>query len=415
MKRTLIFLIVLAVAGLAFASMELSSARLYRKQGEWLKSLQFYDQAAQIEKENPEVYFERGQLYCDIARDTSKVDMARQIAGSDPNPERVLYTRMLADFKTALTPTDKSDQGLLKKLKKKVDSILDERWMHFYADAVGEDTMYTYVSKESKDSIEIAKHRYLPKGLLALDYAIMMLPDKWNAYGMKAQIYTKLDSTRLSAENWGFAIQKIESAEKAQRESEDYKNGLAIALEALMVDYYNLGKPDSVMKYADRVLAQEPLNINAIELRANILAQKAADTTLTKAERDSLKMTAITALKKAANADTANADIDYTLGQFYLELGDTTQTVAAFQDVLRKNPKDHDVKFALGVLYLEGGSFVNTDKARETFQQLTEANPEDGPSWINYGVALIRLGKNVEGKEAVERGQAIVKGGAAPK
>ena len=46
MKRAICLVSLLLVAGLALAaSMELTSARLYKKQGEWLKSVQFYSDA----------------------------------------------------------------------------------------------------------------------------------------------------------------------------------------------------------------------------------------------------------------------------------------------------------------------------------------------------------------------------------
>jgi len=61
----------------------------------------------------------------------------------------------------------------------------------------------------------------------------------------------------------------------------------------------------------------------------------------------------------------------------------------------------------MGVLYLEGGSHINTAKARDTFARIVELYPDHGPSWINYGIALIRLKDNVKGKEAIEKGKAL--------
>jgi hypothetical protein len=46
MKRAFVAVVLLIAAGVVLAAaMELTSARLYKKQGEWLKSLQFYDEA----------------------------------------------------------------------------------------------------------------------------------------------------------------------------------------------------------------------------------------------------------------------------------------------------------------------------------------------------------------------------------
>ena len=127
-----------------------------------------------------------------------------------------------------------------------------------------------------------------------------------------------------------------------------------------------------------------------------------------------MKQEAIQALEKARDSQKGEggdpavlADILYTIAQFNLQLGDTAKTIQAMTESLTVKPDDKDALFLLGVLYLEGGSFTNTEKARDTFKHLTEIDPENAAAWTNYGVALIRLGKTEEGRKMVDKAKTI--------
>jgi tetratricopeptide (TPR) repeat protein len=405
MKKATVFFVLLAVVSLAFAGMELTSARVYRKQGDLLKSLNFYDQAMQKEPTNVEVYMERGEIYHDIALEPAKADLAKQLTNNAPNPQDVLLDRMLADFKEAQVSKKAGDDALVKKNKKKIDELLQMSWSHFYFLAVHADSSFTKATADG--TTDPNPRTFLYACLNDLDHAIKLLPDKWNAYGFKAQVMTKLDSTEASAANWELALQKIESVD---HKKDEYKQGASIAREALLVDYYKLDRNDKILLMADLVLKDDPGNLNAIQLKANTLARMTADSSLTQAQRDSMKNIAIGALESAEKSSTDSAslaDIKYTIGQFKLQLTDTAGAMQAFGDVLKFNPKDKDVMFVLGVLYLEGGTFADNQKAKEMFEKITVEFPKEGKAWINYGIALIRMNKNAEGKTAIEKGKAL--------
>jgi tetratricopeptide (TPR) repeat protein len=408
MKKATVLFILLACAVSAFASMELTSARVYRKQGDFIKALNFYNQALQKEPGNLEALMERGEIYHDLAIDASKGDVAKQVTNNAANPEELLLDRSLADFAKASVAANPKEEGTVKKNKKKIDEILQTTWNHYYFQAVVQDSLHKKAISENPASPD-AKN-FLFAGLSCLNKASKVLPDKWNSYGFKAQLYSRMDSTEASARNWELAIAKIKMADKAKQETEEYKMGLAIAKEAYLVDCYNLGRSNDVLVMSDDILKDDPKNINAIQLKANTLAKMTTDTSLSEAKRDSLKQVAIKALQSAEQADTTNADIIYTIAQFKLQLADTAGAINAFKDVLRINPKDKDVSFVLGVLYLEGGSFVDTKKAKDVFEGITKDFPDEGKAWINYGISLIRLGDNAKGKEAIDRGNALLKG-----
>lgn len=438
MKRTFLLTILALIvgAGIALAGMELTSARVYRNQRDWGKALQFYNQALQKEPDNLEAYEERGEVEHTLASDPSSIEIAKQFAADKEHAQLEMYGRMLADFKQATTPRKPDDESTVKKLKKKTDEILQGTWQHFYVEALKEDSASlmlesfgktntsadtvvkdsrgdvifhgSILTTEKRDSVLKAEsHRHLGTALKQLDMATKMLPEKWNAYGFNAQIFTKLDSTAASAENWKLALKYIQAADKSMRETDEYKQGETIAREALLIDYYKLGQNNDVLLASDEILKSDPNDINAIQLKANTLAKLASDTTLPVARRDSMKTVAISALTKAQTSDTLNVDICYTKGQFELQLGDTTSAMSTFSKCLTMNEKDKDILFVLGVLYLEGGSHVNTAKARDMFKRITELDPNNGPAWLNYGIALTRLGDTPNGVAAIKKGKAL--------
>lgn len=406
MKRTFVFAILLIAAGLAYAAtMELTSARLYKKQGEWLKSWQFYNDAIKKEPGNLEAYFERGELLKDIVIDKSKSGLAKEIAGDSPKIEAELYKRILADFKEAQVFRKSGDDGVIKKLKKKIDIILEERWFSFYSEAVKEDSLYTKAVENQASDADPKEH--LTRALASLDFAIMIDPELWNSYGLKAQIYAKLDNQEASAENWRIAMQKIEASDLAKKKPEDYQQAIDVIRGNLLDLYYSLERHDATIELANSILQKDAKNVDAIQFKAFSLARKASDTTLTVAQRDQMKADAIFALNAAREARPDEPVILYYIGQFHLQLGDTAKAVATFEDYLKVDSTDREVRFALGVIYLEGGSFTNTERARDEFAKLVEIDPNDGSAWINYGIALIRLGDNSKGKEYIEKGKAI--------
>jgi tetratricopeptide (TPR) repeat protein len=416
MKRVLVFILLLLVTSLALAAnMELTSARLYKKQGEWLKSIQFYTESLKKDPAQLDAYFERGEMYMEIASDPARADLAKQLAPDAADPRVEMYKRMLADFDSAKTARTSKDEGAAKKNAKKISDNLQMQWVHFYAAAVGSDTMATIYTKAGQaDSAQFAYNQ----ALKALDLALLIDPARWNTYGFKAQIYGKLDSTNLSATYWQQTVDRILVQQQNKNNSDATKqelaDGLAIARENLLVDCYNLGRRDCVMAQADAILALEPTNINAIQLKANSLAQMATDTTRTAEQRNQLKQEAIQALEKARDSQTGKggdstvlADILYTIGQFNLQLGDTAKAIEAMNQSLAAKPNDTDALFLIGVMYLEGGRFVNTEKARDTFKKIVDFDPENRPALTNYGVALIRLGQTDEGRKQIEKAKAL--------
>jgi cytochrome c-type biogenesis protein CcmH/NrfG len=404
MKRTFFIVVWLVAAGVVLAaSMELTSARLYKKQGEWAKSLQFYDDAIRKEPGLLEAYFERGEMLKEIASNPEHAALAAAVVTDKANPQGELYDRMLSDFRDAQTARNPGDDGTIKKLKKKIEQILQEQWAHFYFLAVQSDSAYSKAKEENSTDTD----SYLQTAQKQLEMAIKLLPEKWNAYGLLAQIYGRMNDPGKSAENWRLAKEKIEASDMTKKDHENYLKAIEAIHANLLEKYYTLERYDDAILLADGILSGAPGNVDAIQFKAFSIAHKANDTTLTEDQRRQMKNDAITALNAARKEQPNEPVILYYIGQFHLQLADTAEALQAFEDYVKLDSTDREVRFALGVIYLEGGTFADNNRALDEFRQLVEKDSTDSASWINYGIALIRKGDNIKGKSAIEKGKSL--------
>ena len=388
MKKFWMALAVFIMAGAVLAgSMEMTSARLYRKQGELLKSLDFYNTELEKNPTNLEALYERAEMLGEIAADSSKMDLHKQIAGDVNKPQRALFERVIAEFDKVKAG---SDEKYVKKVSKKIDEFINYHWAKFYGAAAGNDTLKAY---------DLA--------LEQLEMATLLKPREWSTYGLQAQIYEKMEQTDKALASWEEAEEYLDQSDISKKKPDDYKVYSEIIHARLLEGYYNSGRYREAIKYADEMSKADPSNADAVQFKAFSLAQLAADTSLSPAQQDSLRAIAVGALEEAQKARPDYPPIIYTKGQFYLQLNDTTNALKAFEDYLALDPADRDARFVVGVIYLEGGSFVNTEKARDTFKTLTEHHPEHGPAWINYGIATIRLGDTANGKKYLEKGKEL--------
>ncbi len=390
MRKLGMALAVFALTSAALAgSMEMTSARLYKKQGELIKSLQFYNTELEKNPGNVEALFERGELLGEIAIDSGKVKMQAVASQDAADPQRALFEAMLADFNKVRSSADNKDA---KKMGKKMNEMLNRFWATYYGAATKSDTLKNY-----------------DRALAQVDMALLFKPQDWRTEALQAQLFEKKEQTDKALEAWERAHQHLDASGLDKEKPEEYKQAAEVIHARLLEGYYNSGKYLKAIEYAEQMSKDDPTNSDAVQFKAFSLAQLATDTSISDQERDSLRAVAIEALNDAQKTSHDNATILYTIGQFSLQSSDTAAALKAFEEYLTKKPDDRDALFVVGVLYLEGGSYVNTEKARDRFKTLAETHPDDSAAWINYGIATIRLGDNVNGKKYIEKGKELSK------
>jgi tetratricopeptide (TPR) repeat protein len=403
-KLCLVLALLVAVAAVQAASMEMTSARLYKKQGELEKALQYYDAELQKNPNNGEALFERGELLGEIAMAPGKAELAKQLAGDAANPQRALLEHMLSDFEKVKANAEEKTR---KKILKEMDRITGEAWTKSYLTAVHEDSSYKKAVDSGTSSDSAAS--FLSRGLEQLDLAILIAPERWESYVLKAHMLDRLGRSDLAIVVWESALEHLrDTAMPTDAEEKDfYQKNFDITQAEVLHHYYDTGKYRAVVDLADQILVHDPANLKAIQMRAFALTNLAADTTLTTAERAAVQGDAIAALKTLDSLGANDPTVTYFIGQFNLQRGDTAAAIASFEQFVGRVPDDREALFNLGLLYLEGGAFVDNGKARDTFEKLTELYPDEAAFWKNYGVALIRSNDPVNGKKAYEKGKAL--------
>lgn len=406
MRKFSFMTFVLAYATTAIAGMELQSAKIYKKQGEIAKAIEFYDLAVSKEPDNAEALFERGELLGTIAMDNSQMGVRKKVAGDVSDPQRAVLERVIKDFDGVRSMAASGDKKA-KKFESKVKDIVERYWWEFYSKAVAADSNYREM--EATNSLENA-NAVLDQGLKAAEIAIMIDPSHWSSRFVYAQLCGFQGKDENYVRAWDEAITALDNSEMKVKEPENYKSNRYYAQLQLIQFHYAKEDLHKTIEMADRMLAEDSTSVEAVQYKAFSLASMANDEKLSAAERDSIKRVALSALNSAKVSNPDDENILFYIGQFNLQLTDTAAAMTAFDEFLSKVPEDRDVLFTQGLIYLEGDKFGNLGKAVEKFGLITKVNPEDGPAWINYGIALIRQGKSEEGAAAIEKGEVLAKG-----
>jgi tetratricopeptide (TPR) repeat protein len=359
--------------------------------------------------DNIDGYYERGELLSEIAMDKNKQDALQAISGSAADPQRDALEKMMADFNTVAAAKDK-DPKKVEKLQKKIDDIVSDLWRDFYNQAVQSDSLLSE-RLAAGDSARVEGETILDNdannALRNADVSILLIPGRWNAYALKAQVYDNLGMTQKATTIWEEALAVLDKQRAAKPNDKDLQAAHDLVQLHLLQNYFDLEQYEQTVKTADVILAVDSTSMDAVQFKAYAIARMANDESRPKDELERLKNEAISALRSARSARPDDEIIVYYIGQFYLQLEDTARAIDAFQEYLAIDSTDRDVLFTVGYFYLEGGSHIDSKKAELYFKKLVDAHPEDGPGWINYGVAQIRNGKTAEGSKAVEKGEQL--------
>ncbi len=402
MKRTFSFVILLAVfASVATAGMELTSAKIYKKQGEIAKAIEFYDLAVAKEPDNAEALFERGELLGIIAMDQSQVGLRKKIAGETDTPQREVLKKMVADFDAVRAM---GDDKKAKKYAKKIDEIIQDIWWEFYGKAVASDSVYR--GMEESGSLENSE-AVINNGLAAATTAIMLDPGHWSSRFVYAQLkgFQERDDDYVAA--WSEALSALDNSDLKSNDPETYASNRTYVNLQLIQYFYSKSDYVKTLEIADRMLSDEPGLVEAVQYKAYALATMASDEERPVEERDSLKLVALDALTSAKDSNPDDENIIYYIGQFNLQLKDTAAALAAFDEYLLRAPDDPIVLAMQGVIYLESEKFGDLKKAIEKLGAAKDADPENSAFWTNYGIALLRDGQNEAGRKAMEKGSEL--------
>lgn len=404
MQKLIISFWVLALgAVVTHAGMELTSARVYRKQGDYKQALEWYDKEIQAHPESAVGYYEKGELLGEMA---------------DEGKKPALFLEMRKAFDAVLNLADQ-DPKRVKKYRPKIDELVERYWIFQYNDAVekfrladNDSALNVYASRlagdawatlgaAQRDSLRnVAKTDFSNRSAETLAIAMTIDPERWETYALQSNIQSAARNMEAAESCLRSAIEKharpTEGGKTTIRQTEEeWQRTHLDMLENLTQILYELKRYQETVDVCNDILALDPQDLVAIKFRAFSWNQLG--------ERDK----AIDAYQAAIAAQPDNTDLLYNASQLYLQMGDTAQAIDCLSDFVAINPTDFEVVFQLGVIYLEGGTFTDNQKAKELFENATEHFPDNPVVWTNYGVALIRTGETDKGKEAIEKAKAL--------
>ncbi len=405
MKKQTIYLVIFLLGTMvAQAGMELTSARVYRKQGDYKQALEWYSRAIEADPDNIVAHYEKGELLGEMADEGNK-------------PE--LYVEMRKEFDAVLNATDKKAQKKVKKYRPKIEEQVERYWIFQYNEAVeqfrlaendsalnasisqltGDD--FETLSSSDQDSLkQLAKEGYWKQTQETLELARTINPARWETYALSSNISSAMEKWDAAGERLQQAIDRHQRPEETsgvdvQQSEIEWKRTHLDMLENLAQIYYEQEHYEETIGTCNEILALDPQNPLAVKFIAfswNLLDQNEK---------------AIDAYQAAINAQPDNTNLLYNAAQLYMQMADTAGAMKYFADFFAIDPTDFEVVFQLSVIYLEGGSYADDEKAKELLGKAIEHFPGNPVIWTNYGVALIRTGETEEGKKAIEKAKAL--------
>ncbi len=389
----------------AQAGMELTSARVYRKQGELQKALEWYDRAIAADPSEIAAYFEKGELLG---------EMAEQQGNSE------LFLGMRKAFDAVLSFADKQPKQV-KKYQSQIDELVENYWIAQYnaavakfqlaendsaldasANALAQGAWATLGNTQRDSLLQVAKRDYWRQSEEILNIAITIDPERWRSYALLQNIHSQRKDWPAAETSLREAITRHQSPTKAtskkyatEQTEDEWRRSHLEMLENLAQISYELKQYEETVEICNEILGMDPQDLLATKFIAfsyNLLGDREK---------------AIDAYKRAMAAQPDNTDLLYNVAQLYIQMGDTAKAVDCLADFLAINPTDFEVILQLGVIYLEGGHFADNNKAKELFGNATKNFPNNPVAWQNYGVALIRTGEIEEGKKAIAKATAL--------
>jgi tetratricopeptide (TPR) repeat protein len=227
--------------------------------------------------------------------------------------------------------------------------------------------------------------------IASMRLAAVVLPDRWETYNLMGLSYDDLNELDSAATSY-------KKAADLQPEQPDKRNyGIYYRLANVLFREKKYSEANNYAKIVVSGALSDSLRLDAVEISARALSA------LDSAEA-AMKM-----YDEIVKAYPDNPDAYYDRALLQMELADTSAAIADYQKVLELNPNDLDAMKHLGMLYLEGGTFVDYSKALQYYQKANELEPHNYNTVRGIIISLVRLGRVDEAKPYQDEASELLK------
>jgi len=349
-------------------SVEMNSAKLYKRQGEIDKAIEWFEKAVAKKPENAEAHFLLGELYGQKGR----------------------LADMIREFDSSLSYS--------KKYEKEIQGYRQK-----------------YFSDNFNAGVKAANAGDYPVALQGFTNAKLIEPKQIDTYKNLAFVYTRMDSIPAvlqvyqdllavkpdDYESYLMMASIHNQRQEYPRAAELLQKAVAVAPDSvrpriigdLGITFDMMGKPEEAMKTYQDALKMTPghkdllFNLGRLYLMRDDYAN------------------AINQLTEVLKMNPQDFEVNYNVGLSYLKIGE------------RLDKKSRDIEDA-AMAAKKKPNAARVDSLREAaneqfkaampyLKKAVEVKPEQGSAWHNLGVGYMRAGESEKAKEAFAKAEAL--------
>jgi tetratricopeptide (TPR) repeat protein len=359
----------------------------------------FDDAAARAERvlsRNPrhvEAQILKGNAMLGVANLEAAIKDIQQAIANDPTDARSYAALGVAQMKKG--QREQAESAFKRAVEAQPSSYVAQMALGHYYWATGQ---LADAEAPLKRAVEIAPGIVLAQRALITYYiANGRLKDAEAPLKLMAETVKTVEA-RLALADLYVNVDRIDEAVRVLKSVAREKEGFADATVRLAgIDSAQQRAADA-MREVDAVLAEQPRHLQALLLKARLLA---ADGKLDDAiER---------AKEATVSGQRASSDAYYLLGMLHSRRNQPEEAVAAFQEVIKLNPKGPEARLQLAQLHLYQGA---PQMAVQYAQEAMNLAPDNRPARLMLGRALTAQGE-VARAEAVLQALAVEAPGIA--
>ena len=375
MKRVvswLVSLVVLSVMAqnLFAQSVEMNSAKLYKRQGETDKAIEWFEKAIAKKPENAEAHFMLGELYGQKGR----------------------LAEMIREFDLSLAKSKKYEKDIQAQRQK-------------------------YFAESFNGGVKASNEGNYPEALKAFMNARLFEPNNLDSYRNLAFVYLRMDSLdavlrvyqQLLAikpddyEAYVTMASLVSQRKEYDRTVEYLQKAIAVAPDSakpriigeLGITYDILGKGEEAMKTYQDALKMSPGNKDLLFNLGRLFLM-----------RDDYP-NAINQLTEVLKTNPEDFEVNYNVGLSYLKIGERLDKKSReLEDAaMTAKKKPNTVR----IDSLKQASTAQFKAAMPFLRKAVEVKPEQGSAWHNLGVGYMRTGDTEKAKDAFAKAEALEK------